>query len=268
MPEPRRRDDERVVAPAALLQLCEHQPGLNGLAEAHFVGQQKSRAGAARDGECGLELKWKKVDVRVERRAKFPESAPSGAERMKVIHPAARRCCADAWSAADDDRPVEWCEQLAAPRRAGFVRRGETEECRVSERRRLLNDPSFAPHHDAVAWNDMHAWPVRNAHTAEKITCRVRFSAGLRELSTTLRFQDGNCCAQMRGRVVEKLQHQRVSLERLLDDAALDAPAAAMHETHVAKARGVCFIQILFDDRRDVTWREGMQIEDVVDGNA
>ncbi len=56
-------------------------------------------------------------------------------------------------------------------------------------------------------------------------------------------------------------------LEGLLDDAALDAPAPAMDEPHLAQAGGVCFIQVLFDDRGDIARGEGVQIEDTFDGD-
>ena len=71
----------------------------------------------------------------------------------------------------------------------------------------------------------------------------------------------------MRCGVIEKLQHQGMPLEGLLDDAALDAHAPAMDEPHVAKASGMRFSQILFDDRRDVPRGEGVKIEDAVDRN-
>jgi hypothetical protein len=56
-----------------------------------------------------------------------------------------------------------------------------------------------------------------------------------------------------------------MSLERLLDDAALNAHAAAVDEPHVSQTRGVCFIQILFDDGWDVARREGVKIERAFD---
>ena len=71
----------------------------------------------------------------------------------------------------------------------------------------------------------------------------------------------------MRRGVIEKLQHQGMPLEGLLDDAALDADAPAMDEPHVAQAGGVCFIQILFYDRGDVARREGVKVEGALDGN-
>lgn len=86
-------------------------------------------------------------------------------------------------------------------------------------------------------------------------------------VSADLRFQDGNSCAQMRRGVVEKLQHQGMPIEGLLDDAALDAHAPAMDKPHVAQAGGVGFIQILFDDRGDIARGEGVQIEDTLDGD-
>ena len=82
-----------------------------------------------------------------------------------------------------------------------------------------------------------------------------------------LRFQDGNSCAQMRRSIIKKLRYEGMPFEGLLDDAALDARAPAMDEPHVAQAGGVCFIQILFDDGRDVARREGVKIEDTFDGD-
>ena len=71
----------------------------------------------------------------------------------------------------------------------------------------------------------------------------------------------------MRRSVIEKLQHQGMPFERLLDDAALDAHPPAMDEPHVAQAGGVCFIQVLFDDGGDVARGEGVKIEDTFDGD-
>jgi hypothetical protein len=82
-----------------------------------------------------------------------------------------------------------------------------------------------------------------------------------------LRFEDGNSCTQMRRSVIEKLRHEGMPFERLLDDAALNAHAPAMDEPHVAQTSGVCFIQILFDDGRDVPRGERVKIENTADGN-
>jgi hypothetical protein len=86
-------------------------------------------------------------------------------------------------------------------------------------------------------------------------------------LSADLRFQDGNSCAQMRRLIVKKLQHERVPLQRLLHDAALHSRAPAVNQANVAQPGGVCFIQVLFDDRRDVARCEGVQVEGPFDGN-
>jgi hypothetical protein len=65
----------------------------------------------------------------------------------------------------------------------------------------------------------------------------------------------------MRCRIVEKLNHERMPLERLLHDAALDADTAAVYEPHFAQTGGMGFGDVLFDDRRDIARREGMQID-------
>ena len=50
---------------------------------------------------------------------------------------------------------------------------------------------------------------------------------------------------------------QRVALQRLLDDAALDALAAPVNETDLAEPRLVGGADVLFDHRLDVARREG-----------
>ena len=89
--QPRRRDDERALAPAALVQFRQHQPGLNRLAEADFVGEQKSRCVPANERERRLELKRKDVDRGALRRPQLAERAQFGQLRMQVMHPAPRR---------------------------------------------------------------------------------------------------------------------------------------------------------------------------------
>ena len=77
-----------------------------------------------------------------------------------------------------------------------------------------------------------------------------------------LRFQDGNSCTQMRRRIVKKFQHQRVPFEHLLDDAALHTLPTAVDEPHFAQPGGVCFVDVLFDHRRDVSRGESVEVED------
>ena len=93
-----------------------------------------------------------------------------------------------------------------------------------------------------------------NARTSEKITGNVESSAGLG-------FQDRNSCAQMRRRIVEKLNHKGMPLERLLHDAALHARAAAVNEPQLAQTRGMRLGHVLFDDRTDISRRERVQID-------
>ena len=80
--------------------------------------------------------------------------------------------------------------------------------------------------------------------------------------------QDGNSCAQMRRCIVQKFQHQRVPFEHLLDDAALYTLPAAVDEPHLSEPCGVCFIDVLFDNRRDVSRGETVKVEAALDGNA
>ncbi len=247
LPKPRGRDDERVLAPAALVQLREHEAGLNGLAEADLVGQEQSRGVPANQRQGRLELKRKDVYRGAERRPQLAEGPQIGSLRVQVAHPLSSRRRSDSVSASCRDRAVEWSEQAAAAERSLLVGVGQVEQRDVGERRRLLHDPSFASHRDAIAGGKGHALPRGNAHTVEKLP-------GM----SGLRLQDGNSCPQMRRLIVKKLRHERVSLQGLLDNASLDSCPPAVNQPHLPQAGGVCFIQILFYDRGDVARREGV----------
>ena len=67
---------------------------------------------------------------------------------------------------------------------------------------------------------------------------------------------------------VPEFDDQGMSLQHLLDDAALNALAATVYDAYFTEARLVRGEDVLVDHRRDVTGRKGMQIELVVDGNA
>jgi len=72
----------------------------------------------------------------------------------------------------------------------------------------------------------------------------------------------------MRRRVVEKLQHTRVALEDLLHDAALHSEATTVDETDLAQTGGMRFVDVLFHHRRDVAWRERVEVESALDGDV
>jgi hypothetical protein len=52
-----------------------------------------------------------------------------------------------------------------------------------------------------------------------------------------------------------------MAFERLLDDATLDAFAAAVNQANLAEPSLVRRVHVLFDDRLDIAWLEGVQIE-------
>ena len=56
-----------------------------------------------------------------------------------------------------------------------------------------------------------------------------------------------------------------MALERGLDDAALDAGAAAVNQSNLAQAGGVRRADILVDNRTDVARVEGVEVERVFD---
>ena len=57
-------------------------------------------------------------------------------------------------------------------------------------------------------------------------------------------------------------------LERLLHDASLDALAAAVNQPDLTQSSVVRRSDVFLDDRRDVAWRERVQIEVVFDWDA
>lgn len=70
---------------------------------------------------------------------------------------------------------------------------------------------------------------------------------------------------QMGLRCVPELHHQRMPLEGVLNDAALDAPAATVDHTDFAKAGGVRGADVFLDDGLDVARRKRMEVDDGVD---
>lgn len=71
----------------------------------------------------------------------------------------------------------------------------------------------------------------------------------------------------MRRRVVPEFDHQRMPIERGLDDAALDPASAAMNDPDAIESCGCCGSDVLVHDGRDVARREGMQVDLAFDGN-
>jgi len=69
-------------------------------------------------------------------------------------------------------------------------------------------------------------------------------------------------------RVVPELGDERMVVERVLDDAPLNAPPAPVDESELSQAGFVCGAHVLLDDRRNVTRREGVQIEFGFDWDA
>ena len=68
--------------------------------------------------------------------------------------------------------------------------------------------------------------------------------------------------------IVKKFQHQWMPLEYLLDDTALHSAAAAVYETHFGEPGGVRFVDVLFDDGRNVSRSERMEVKGPLDRDA
>src|SRR5262245_53287886 len=73
--------------------------------------------------------------------------------------------------------------------------------------------------------------------------------------------------AEMRLRIVPELDHLRMTIERSLDDAALNAAAAAVNHPHLVEARRRGGVDVLGHHRRDVARRERVQIDLAFDWN-
>ncbi len=69
-------------------------------------------------------------------------------------------------------------------------------------------------------------------------------------------------------RIVPERFDERVPLQRLLHDAALNALAAAVHEPQLAQPFRMRRVHVLLDDGRDVAGEEGVQVELRPDGDA
>ena len=67
---------------------------------------------------------------------------------------------------------------------------------------------------------------------------------------------------------VPELDDQRMPFERLLDDPPLHALAAPVDEAHLAQARLVGGVHVLFDEGLDVAGSKGVEIERRLDRHA
>ena len=68
----------------------------------------------------------------------------------------------------------------------------------------------------------------------------------------------------MRLQSVPEFDNQRMLLQHVLDDAALNALAAAVDQADLTEASFVRGVDVFRDDRRDVTRRELVQLHDDV----
>ena len=71
----------------------------------------------------------------------------------------------------------------------------------------------------------------------------------------------------MRVGIVPELLDERMTLERSLDDAALNPASAAVNEPHFSKPCLRGGGHILLDDRRNIRRRERVQVELALDWN-
>jgi hypothetical protein len=67
---------------------------------------------------------------------------------------------------------------------------------------------------------------------------------------------------------IPELCHERMPIEGLLDDAALNPFSAAVDQAHLAETGFVRRVDVLLDYRLDVARRESMEIDRGFDWNA
>ena len=77
----------------------------------------------------------------------------------------------------------------------------------------------------------------------------------------------GDGGAEVRFAGIPELDHERVSLECLLDDSTLDPLPATVDQAHLAEALLCRGGQVLGDDRRDIARGKCVQVERGFDGN-
>ena len=84
--------------------------------------------------------------------------------------------------------------------------------------------------------------------------------------TTSIR-ETGNRGTEMCLRRIPELLDERMVLERLLDDPALNTFAASVNQPHLAKAGFMRGADVLDDDRRNIARRERVKIDPVFDGD-
>jgi len=147
-------------------------------------------------------------------------------------------------------RAIEWVEKFACGRAAARPHRTQVEQSARRKSHDVLDVPLGAADGHYVAGGK--GW-LSHAHA---LASRVpAFREGL------LRCQQRDRGTKMRVRIVEKLHHERVLIERVLHDAALDTDPASMNQTDLAQARGVRRADVFVHHRSNVARQEGVKIE-------
>src|SRR4051794_34943950 len=86
------------------------------------------------------------------------------------------------------------------------------------------------------------------------------FTTGVGALRGSV-FENRDGCPKVRSGVVPELQHQRVAIEHRLDNPALHAASATVHQADFGQTRRRGGMHVFVDDRRNIARREGMQVD-------
>jgi len=125
-----------------------------------------------------------------------------------------------------------------------------------------LVQPAFAQHeHGGMAPKDIG---TVSFETSCSPATKTQFNEAVALLHSFWFAESRDRCSEVRLGSIPEFDHERVTVERLLNDAALDAAATAVNEPNLAKPAFPGSGHVLLDDRLDVARTEGMQIENVL----
>jgi hypothetical protein len=157
----------------------------------------------------------------------------------------------------------------------GAIASGDVHDRRLAVRDETRHGPAFIANADDIARADgvrhasrrcrprSGAKQPQNGRKAptDRGICDMRGANGMKKLGT----KPGDGGAEMALRGIPELDDERVILERLLDDAALDAFAAPVNQPYLAQPGLMRGAHVLLDHGLDVARGEGMEIESVFD---
>jgi hypothetical protein len=155
----RRAQDERPLAPTALLQFGEHERCLDGLAEPNLVGKKEARRAPANERQRRLELKRKNINRRPAGEAKLAMSAQPRKAGLQISHPSFAGDHADFAAGLSEDGTIERVQEGCAPPIAAAARACQTNDDTVVECCGVFDEPSLTTRNNCIACGERQ-WHV------------------------------------------------------------------------------------------------------------